>query len=103
MDVASECNWAKNDTGHNEGAGCGAGVLAKIGGFQIPHANILPLGDIWKRREMMYAALEAFKRGYHNEAVDVAICAQIHNRTSQEFLQNNRDGVAKWFEDWATS
>lgn len=101
MDVASECNWAKNDTGHNEGAGCGAGVLAKIGGFDIPHSEIIPLGELWKRREMMYAALEAFKRGHHDEAVDVAICAQIHNKESHEFLKKNREAVSEWFENWA--
>jgi hypothetical protein len=96
--VNGQLDWSKGDWGHNEGANCGAGVLANAAGVNLPafHA-ILPYGEIFKRASMMQVAIGAYKRGYHNEAIEAAICSQVHNGAAHQCLKQNRTEVDEWF------
>jgi hypothetical protein len=56
-------------------------------------ASVLANG--WDRADMMRSAIEARRVG-RSEAIDIAICCQIHNPAVRSCLENNRDAVYKW-------
>jgi hypothetical protein len=56
------------------------------------------LGNTWDRTNMMGAAKAAWKAGYKDQAVDAAICCQVHNETAHSCLASRRDLVNAWFE-----
>lgn len=96
--VDRQLNWARGDTGHNEGAACGADILANAAGISLPPFHqVLPYGEVFKRNAMMSAAIAAYKKGYHEEAVSVAICSQVHNAAAHECLKQNRTEIKSWF------
>ncbi|QCI97478.1 hypothetical protein [Agrobacterium larrymoorei] len=98
--INAQLNWSRQDRGHNEGANCGASVLANAAGVNLPGIHqVLPYGEIFKRNHMMDVAIAAYKRGYHNEAIEAAICSQVHNGAAHQCLKQNRTEIDAWFRE----
>jgi hypothetical protein len=78
---------------------CGITYLQGIAGVAIPNAQIPEpiLGNIWDRTNMMGAAQTAFRLGFVDAAVNVALCSQIHNPPVQSALAQRRYLIAAWF------
>jgi len=97
-EVFSALDWSNSDHGYNEGALCGVQALQGIAGLDLPaipfEENVL--GNIWDRTNMMGAAILAYKTGYAEQAIDAAICSQIHNDDAHQLLSDNRDIVGDW-------
>jgi hypothetical protein len=90
--------WASRDHGFNEGATCALGVLNDVLTFTGLPANLTQaiLGNIWDRTNMMGAARTAAQAGFMDEAVDAAICSQIHNPTAEACLSRSGEAIAQW-------
>jgi len=99
-DVPVHLEWCSRDHGFNEGATCGFNALGGIAGVQLPAALPQPiLGNAWDRTNMMGATVAAWKAGATDQAVNAAICCQIHNPAAQQCLQSHRDLVAQWLSN----
>ncbi len=99
--VSSNLNWSRGDTGHNEGAGCAVSILAGKLGLAVPAAHqFLPYGEVFKRDAMMRIAREAYNKGYHSDAIAVAICSQVHNGPIHQCLVDNTPAIDEWFQNW---
>jgi len=95
--VYGNLDWSVRVHGFNEGAVCGLQALLGIPGLSLPVP--LPeeiLGNIWDRTDMMGAAVLAYRLGYRDQAVEAAMCSQIHNATEYPFLLNHPDIVETW-------
>jgi len=95
-DVPKHLDWCKGDTGYNEGAVCGANALAGIAGIQVPDAAQPALGNVWHRDAMMRATIQAWKAGAKSQAMDAAICCQVHNGEAHACLSSHHDQVKDW-------
>jgi len=96
--VAGNLNWSARDHGFNEGAQCGFNYLQGIAGIQLPFpGDYYVLGNVWDRTNMMGAAQLAFRMGYVDAAVNVALCSQIHNYPVQQALAQRPDLIVAWF------
>jgi hypothetical protein len=98
--VSSQLEWCSRDHGFNEGATCGLNALAGAGLTGLPQiVGQAILGNTWDRTNMIGAAKTAFTSGKRSEAIEAAICCQIHNPPSQDCLKNNRQAITDWFID----
>src|SRR5258708_6142041 len=98
-DVTAHMDWSENNTGFNEGATCGLSVLAGIGIAGLPALVPQPvLGNTFSRHAMMEFAKIAYRQGTREQAIDVAICSQLHNPDAHACLTAHRDLVAVWFD-----
>lgn len=94
--VEGHLNWAlQHDDVFNEGAECGLSILSKIAGYPVPPIRI-GVGNVFKRPEMMKAAIAVYHMGYIEEAINVATCSQIHNTGAYQCLTQNRAAVQAW-------
>jgi hypothetical protein len=97
-DLPQHLDWCSRDHGFNEGATCGAQALAGTN-VGLPAIAAQPiLGNAWDRTNMMGAAEAAYKAGYKEQAVDAAVCCQIHNGAAHACLAGNRDLVKVWLD-----
>lgn len=97
-DVPAHLDWCSRDHGFNEGATCGINTLGSVL-TGLPAVVAQPiLGNVWDRTNMMGAAKVAWNAGYTQQAIDAAVCCQIHNPSAQACLAAHRDLVAAWFE-----
>jgi hypothetical protein len=98
-DVDVHLNWCSGDHGFNEGATCGLNALGNTGLTGLPALAAQPiLGNTWDRTNMMGATIVAYKAGYTKEAIDAAICCQIHTPGAHECLASHRDFVGQWLK-----
>jgi hypothetical protein len=99
--IYNHLDWSSRDHGYNEGALCGINALQGIAGVQLPSIPFEEdvLGNIWDRTNMMGAAIQAYRLGFHDEAVDAATCSQVHNPNVYQLLSDHSDIV----EDWLSS
>ena len=97
--VEEGLEWCSRDHGFNEGATCGVNALgsAGIGGLPAVAAQAV-LGNGWDRTNMMGATKAAFKAGKRKEAVEAAVCCQIHNPHMHKCLSENHAAVSAWLE-----
>jgi hypothetical protein len=96
-DVPAHLEWCSRDHGFNEGATCGLNALGGISGVQLPGPVAQPiLGNTWDRTNMMGATIQAWRVGATDQAVDAAICCQVHNGGAHSCLSSRRDLVAHW-------
>jgi hypothetical protein len=95
-DVPLHLDWCSRDHGFNEGASCGLSVLSGVLNG-LPAAVAEPiLGNIWDRTNMMGATKVAWQAGYKDQAVDAAVCCQVHNNDAHSCLASRRDLVQQW-------
>jgi hypothetical protein len=92
--VYAHLNWSSGDHGFNEGAECGANALRGL--VQLPAFIGQGLGNTWDRTNMMNAAVEAYRAGHRDAAINAAICSQIHNGQAYNLLSANRNIVENW-------
>jgi hypothetical protein len=88
-------------TALNEGAECGAQALSGIAGVQLPDIPFegAVLGNIWDGTNMMGGAIWAYHNGFPDQAIDAAICSQIHNNDAHQLLSDNRNIVGDWLSN----
>ena len=99
QDVPIHLDWCSADHGFNEGATCGLQALSKTSMNGLPPLVAQPiLGNVWDRTSMMGAAKTAWTAGFKDQAVDAAICCQLHNEAAHSCLLSRRDLVNNWFD-----
>lgn len=98
--VYNHLDWSSRDHGYNEGALCGIEALQGIAGVELPSIPFEQdlLGNIWDRTNMMGAAVQAYRLGFHDEAVSAAACSQIHNSPAYQLLSGHPDIVEYWLD-----
>jgi hypothetical protein len=98
-DVTAHLDWSAHDNGFNEGATCGLSVLTGLNLAGLPALVPQPiLGNVFHRDTMMGFAKTAYRLGAKEQAVDVAICSQVHNDDAHACLTAHRHLVAAWFD-----
>jgi hypothetical protein len=95
-DVPQHLNWCSTDHGFNEGATCGLRALSGLGLTLPVDVGEAILGNAWDRTNMMGATKAAFHAGFKEQAIDAAICCQVHNGGAHSCLSSNRDIVKQW-------
>lgn len=93
--VPGELSWAAGDTGHNEGADCGLQALGGAG-VGLPATTFGAAGEVFKRNAMMQTAINAYKAGFQEQAINAAICSAVHNPAAHVCLSQHRDLVGYW-------
>lgn len=99
--VNNHLEWSANDTGHNEGADCGlaiVGPLASVIGISLPTVTFGGAGEVWKRNSMTSVAVALFKAGRTQDAVNLMICAQVHQPVNYSCLVDHRDEIQLWLQ-----
>jgi hypothetical protein len=95
-DVPAHLEWCSRDHGFNEGASCGFNALAGTGVPLPAPVGQAILGNVWDRTNMMGATEMAWKAGATGQAVEAALCCQIHNPAAYQCLSSHRDVIAAW-------
>lgn len=87
-------SFCRTDTGHNEGASCGASVL----GYQIGPLIGVGAGEIFKRNHMTSLASAAAKAGATEQAFQGMMCCQVHNPIGAACFQSYKPQVIYWLQ-----
>lgn len=96
--VSGQLDWALNHNDvFNEGAECGLSILGGIAGYSFPAVRV-GIGNVFKRPEMMRAAITIYKAGMVEQATEVATCSQIHNGAAYNCLKENKADVHAWLQ-----
>lgn len=92
-------NWCAIDHGFNEGAECGLRALTGTGiPLPAPVGGQI-LGNIWDRTNMMGATKAAYHTGFHEVAINAAICCQADNPHMTLCMQTHRSAIDRWLRN----
>jgi len=96
--VEEGLEWcSRNSSGFNEGAECGATALSSTTVPGLASLAVQPvLGNIWSRTDMMNATRQAWNLNFTNQAIQSAICCQVHNPHMHNCLAANQSAIADW-------